>query len=140
MALLDMIHETLSPTKLRFADESEGLDNTWHEEPEPYRPEVIPMDASKFLDAMESIQEMKHAGQNIPSGMSVAEQIHAALECGLPTSDAPYDPTEELDDIAATLAGIDPGDDIDIDQPQPDEGVDPSSTIEDLQNQPQDTH
>lgn len=108
-------------------------------------PETVPavesecrvMSAESFLSAMESHMEIR--GSLEPATEScIADDLHKALEEGLPTDKAPYDPNAELDDIAETLAGIDADNDMDPDQPQPDENIENDMTIGNLVNEPQD--
>jgi hypothetical protein len=140
MALLDMIRENLAePKKAKPATESSTINRYVEDAPAPYVPEGIVMDAGSVLSALESHMELR-ASMNPTNEPSVANQIHAALECDLPEGEAPYDPSEELENIASTLAGLDADDDVDPDQAQPDEGIEDGSSLEDLQEQPTDTH
>lgn len=148
MALLDMIQSSLAESAATkkaveshqreslhddlSAMESMGMDFT----PAQQESNFIPANAMDVLKAVES-----HLGmlEEQPAKSLKIHGIAAAIEESLPSEAPAYDPTEELDDIANTLAGIDSDDDVDPDQPQPDEDINNDSTINDMMTEPKDT-
>ena len=147
MALLDMIKESLADPEVDAAVENEQFQDIKEDKealesfgmdfnPTEKDYERIPVDANDALAAVEAhlgmLADDESAEEHYPS------QLAKAIEESLPSEAPAYDPTEELDDIANVLAGIDSDDDVDPDQPQPEEDINNDSTINDMMTEPKD--
>lgn len=101
------------------------------------------MSAEDFLAAYESQMALKSevlgGEDNFKSAMeSEAEAIHQGLEDTLQDEAAPYDPTEELENITQVLAGIDDGSDY-VEQQDEEQNVKPQDNVENMMATPTDT-
>jgi len=101
------------------------------------------MSAEDFLAAYESQMALKSevlgGEDNFKSAMeSEAEALHQGLEDTLQDEAAPYDPTEELENITQVLAGIDDGSDY-VEQQDEEQNVKPQDNVENMMATPTDT-
>lgn len=142
MALMDMIHEVLTPAQEQHQDETQTPEyiaameslTDYHELPTPEPVEIRAINPLDALAAIEAHMEMRDG----PAEPAYYDALHAALEANLPTEAPPYDPTAELEEIAQSLAGIDMDEIDDVDQPQPDADLNDDSTINDIMTTVQD--
>lgn len=119
------------------------FDKSWIENEVPKAPaeeHYTSMSASDFLAAYESHQALKAEMENPTSAIEEeVERIHQGLEDSLSKETAPYDPTEELENVAQTLAGIDDPNGIEPNETPDDKPLDGSENIENLMATPTDT-
>jgi hypothetical protein len=152
MALLDMIKQSITDKATDDALEMYQRDSHMADmaamesmggfDLPPLREEILPdewhsMSAMEALMAMESHYQLK--GEQMPLPKDTATLIHESLECDLPEGAPPYDPSAELEDLAQTLAGLDADDNVDPDQPSPEDDLENSTAINDLGTEPNDT-
>ena len=151
MALLDMIKNSLaeseavkkaveSHTRESLHEDLSAMEHMGMDFTPAQEPNFIPTSAMDVLKAVESHLNMIADTTNESNAdNSKVHEIAKAIEESLPTDAPAYDPSEELEDIANVLAGIDSDDDVDPDQPQPEDEVDAGSTIHDMMTEPKDT-